>query len=123
MKRPFHPEINKPVFIKGINKKGIVKEINLPESKYLITYFSRVNDQRLTAWFNSDQLVKYNRTHEKSNNDYSMIRDVHIKFNSKVSNTPTMLTRDEYCEQYGDQIADLSTQMKQPLQKERVEKF
>lgn len=112
MKQPFYPEIDKPVFIKGINKKGIVKEAELATERSKVTYFSRENDQRITAWFSNSQLEEYRPKTKNKNNDYAMIRDVHIKFNSKVANTPTMLTRDEYCDKYGDQVAMLSTQMK-----------
>lgn len=57
MKQPFYPEINKPCFIKGINKKAVVKEV--AEEKVLLTYFSRDTDKRITAWFNVSQVEEY----------------------------------------------------------------
>lgn len=59
MKQPFHPEIDKPCFIKGINKKGIVKEAEWATGRSKVTYFSRENDQRITAWFSNSQLEEY----------------------------------------------------------------
>ena len=59
MKQPFYPKINKPCFIKGINKKGIVKEAELATERTKVTYFSRENDQRITAWFSNSQLEEY----------------------------------------------------------------
>ncbi|MFI2856942.1 hypothetical protein ACH6EH_07350 [Paenibacillus sp. JSM ZJ436] len=159
MKQPFHPQINKPCFIKGINKKGIAKEARLSDEQTKVTYFSRENDQRITAWFSNSQLEEYKPKKLKERedldalfnlvgsklddslsgisaamrkivqsaisndisvaepkaqlNDYEMIKDVHTKFNSKVAKIPTMLTRDDYCDSYGDHIASISTQMKQ----------
>lgn len=59
MKQPFHPEIDKPCFIKGINKKGIVKEAEFATNRTKVTYFSRETDERITAWFGNSQLEKW----------------------------------------------------------------
>lgn len=111
MKQPFYKKED-AVFVKGIRKKGVVKEIDRENNRYKVRYFNK-QDKPLVIWFNPDQLDKYKKKPEKKNNDYAMIRDVHVKFNSKVANTPTMLTYDEYCDEYGDYIAMLSTQMKE----------
>lgn len=57
MKQPFQPELNKQVFIRGINKKGIAKEIDKGKTK--VTYFSRDTDKRITTWFDNSQLKAY----------------------------------------------------------------
>ncbi|MNK57585.1 putative deoxyuridine 5'-triphosphate nucleotidohydrolase YncF [compost metagenome] len=57
--KPFYPEINKPCFIKGINKKGIVKDLKMSDETVKVTYFSRETDKRITAWFDASQIVEY----------------------------------------------------------------
>ncbi|MCM3257116.1 hypothetical protein M3664_04875 [Paenibacillus lautus] len=83
MKQPFHPEIDKPCFIKGINKKGIVKEW-IPTGRTKVTYFSRENDKRITAWFSNSQLEEHRpvkRNNEGGSIDYSRFKSTlpHLK--------------------------------------------
>lgn len=56
MKQPFYKKEDK-VFIKGINRKAIVKDV--AENKVKLTYFSRDTDKRITAWFDVSQVEVY----------------------------------------------------------------
>lgn len=56
MKQPFYQKEDK-VFIRGINKKAIVKDVT--GNKLKLTYFSRDTDKRITAWFDVLQVEKY----------------------------------------------------------------
>ncbi|MNH66480.1 deoxyuridine 5'-triphosphate nucleotidohydrolase [compost metagenome] len=54
MKQPFYQKEQK-VFIKGINKAGIVKETDSEQGKYKITFYNR-EDKRITSWFDVSQI-------------------------------------------------------------------
>lgn len=56
MKQPFYKKEDR-VFIRGINKKAIVKDV--ADNKVKLTYFSRDTDKRITAWFDVSQVEEY----------------------------------------------------------------
>lgn len=50
---------------------------------------------------------------KNNKNDFYMIREVHEKFGSKVSDVPVLLTRDEVSTEHSLILSELSTKMKE----------
>jgi predicted HAD superfamily Cof-like phosphohydrolase len=80
------------VFIKGLNKKGVVKEVDIKENKSKVTHFNQ-SDQRITAWFDNNQLRKYLKP--KDNKYYHMVYEFHKAFDHPTSTKPTRLTKEK----------------------------
>lgn len=94
MKQSFQPKVNKPCFIKGINKKGIVKEARLSDMQTKVTYFSRETDKRITAWFDNSQLEEYKQPKKNPKNisQFEQTREFHIAFDCPAPVVPTELS-------------------------------
>lgn len=90
MKQPFHAEIDKPVFVRGINKKAIIKDFAV--GKVLITYFSRETDKRITAWVDNSQIDEYKPKKVNKKSQFEQVREFHKTFNCPAPEVPTPLS-------------------------------